>query len=160
MIDWKLAGTATEQPLSGILPVQGAITELSDDTPMLDERYSLTSVEENTLVKYTFIYHFFGFLWTSEFVSAIGMITIAGAVASDYWVTDTRYVPQWPVLASFGRTMRYHTGSAAYGSLIVALIRLARYIMMCPPFSAVYFQPLLRRPSRRQPRGGRSPQVR
>jgi hypothetical protein len=119
-----------------MLPVQGAVNELQnigENASMLDERYSLTSVEDNTLVKYTFIYHFLGFLWTSEFVSAIGMITIAGAVASDYWVTDTRYVPQWPVLASFGRTMRYHTGSAAYGSLIVALVRLVRYVMMCPP---------------------------
>ena len=30
--------------------------------------------------------HFFGYLWMVETVKSIGMITIAGAVALDYWV--------------------------------------------------------------------------
>eukprot|EP01050_Picozoa_sp_SAG11_P010124 SAG11_NODE_997_length_6241_cov_7.990557_2_plen_1284_part_00 len=109
-------------------------TEARDD----GERFSITATEENEAVKYMFLYHFFGFLWTSEFVSSIGMIVIAGAVASDYWVDTSpapdgpgdMFKPDFPVIGSFGRTMKYHTGSAAYGSLIIALIRLARYIMM------------------------------
>lgn len=80
-----------------------------------------------------FLYHFFGFLWTSEFVTAIGMLTIAGAVASDYWVDTSindNFKAQYPVSQAFGRTMRYHTGSAAYGSLIIAIIRMARCLRL------------------------------
>ena len=58
------------------------------------------------------------------------MITIAGAIASDYWITADAMKPNYPMLGSFWRAIRYHLGSAAFGGLLIALIRLARYVMM------------------------------
>ena len=31
------------------------------------------------------LYHFFGFLWTNQFIQGMGMMVIAGAVAEWYW---------------------------------------------------------------------------
>ena len=36
------------------------------------------------VLKYLQAYHFFGLLWTNQFIQAIGMTTIAGAVCSWY----------------------------------------------------------------------------
>lgn len=52
------------------------------------------------------IYHFFGLLWTTQFIIAIGQTTIAGAIASWYWVHDKHDVPMFPVLFSFKRYLR------------------------------------------------------
>ena len=45
-----------------------------------------------------FLYHLFGFYWVSEFIKAIGMLTIAGAICSDYWITNPAYRPSSPLL--------------------------------------------------------------
>ena len=76
------------------------------------------------------IFHFFGYLWTVEFAKAVGMLTIAGAIASDYWITNDLFRPSMPLMGSFYRSLRYHSGSAAYGAMIIAVIRLIRYVMM------------------------------
>ena len=52
------------------------------------------------------------------------MVTISGAVASDYWVTSDALKPSFPMLGAFYRACRYHAGSAAYGALIIAVIRM------------------------------------
>jgi hypothetical protein len=54
-------------------------------------------------IRYMEIYHFFGLLWTTQFIIAIGQCTIAGAVASWYWVHDKKQVPVFPVLFAFKR---------------------------------------------------------
>jgi hypothetical protein len=38
-------------------------------------------------------------------------------------------VTGWPVAASFGRVLRYHLGSLAFGSLIIAIVQLIRIIL-------------------------------
>ena len=72
-------------------------------------------------------------------------MVLAGAFASWYWVFDKSDVPAFPVLNSFGRTLRfskilildiyqfhqvflirYHTGTLAFGSLIIAIIKAIR----------------------------------
>ena len=65
-----------------------------------------------------------GWFWILNFIIALGQCTLAGAFASWYWAWDKKKdVPALPLMASLGRTLRYHTGSLAFGSLIIAIIQ-------------------------------------
>ncbi|XP_065068597.1 choline transporter-like protein 4 isoform X2 [Rhopilema esculentum] len=73
------------------------------------------------------VFHLFGWFWLMNFIVAFGQCVLAGAFASWYWAWDKKTdVPTLPLLASMGRTLRYHTGSLAFGSLIIAIIQLIR----------------------------------
>ncbi|GFS06978.1 choline transporter-like protein 2 [Elysia marginata] len=52
-------------------------------------------------------------------------MTLAGAFASYYWAWDkTKDIPSFPLISSLRRSLRYHTGSLAFGSLIIALVQI------------------------------------
>ena len=67
-------------------------------------------------------YHVFGFLWTYFFLLGINQMTLAGGVATWYWTMDKSAMPKLPVLRSFYRVLRYHLGSVAIGSLLLAIV--------------------------------------
>ncbi|XP_039591835.1 choline transporter-like protein 5 isoform X2 [Polypterus senegalus] len=72
----------------------------------------------------------FVFLWLVNFAIALGQCTLAGAFASYYWaLRKPADIPQYPLFSSFGRAIRYHTGSLAFGSLILATVQLIRIIL-------------------------------
>nr|XP_045753355.1 choline transporter-like protein 5 isoform X3 [Mirounga angustirostris] len=55
---------------------------------------------------------------------------LAGAFASYYWaLKKPDDIPQYPVFTAFGRAIRYHTGSLAFGSLILALIQMFKLVL-------------------------------
>ena len=65
-----------------------------------------------------------------NFITALGQCVLAGSFASWYWSgigpDRSRNLPTFPLLGSLGRTLRYHTGSLAFGSLIIALVQIVR----------------------------------
>ncbi|XP_066453894.1 choline transporter-like protein 5 isoform X3 [Eleutherodactylus coqui] len=72
----------------------------------------------------------FVFLWLVNFSIALGQCTLAGAFASYYWAfKKPADIPTCPLFSSFGRAIRYHTGSLAFGSLILALVQFIRVIL-------------------------------
>ncbi|XP_031755703.1 choline transporter-like protein 5 isoform X3 [Xenopus tropicalis] len=72
----------------------------------------------------------FVFLWLVNFSIALGQCTLAGAFASYYWAfKKPADIPACPLFSSFGRAIRYHTGSLALGSLILALVQFIRIIL-------------------------------
>ncbi|XP_074835566.1 choline transporter-like protein 2 isoform X2 [Carettochelys insculpta] len=76
------------------------------------------------------IYNAFMFFWLANFVIALGQVTLAGAFASYYWAfKKPDDIPAFPLFSSFGRALRYHTGSLAFGSLILAIIQIIRVIL-------------------------------
>eukprot|EP00249_Psilotum_nudum_P010325 c22474_g1_i1 orf=490-2595(-) len=76
------------------------------------------------------LYHIFGCFWTTQFIIACSLTTIAGAVASYYWARgETVAMPAFPVLSSAKRVLRYSLGSMALGSLVVAIIETIRFIL-------------------------------
>ncbi|XP_061406268.1 choline transporter-like protein 2 isoform X1 [Lethenteron reissneri] len=76
------------------------------------------------------VYNVFAFFWAMNFVIALGHCTLAGAFASYYWApSKPGDIPPCPVFSSFGRTLRYHTGSLAFGSLILAIVQLIRVML-------------------------------
>lgn len=43
------------------------------------------SYDWDNRLKYAFIFHFFGLLWTNQFIVGLSSVVIAGAVANYYW---------------------------------------------------------------------------
>ncbi|KAM9770091.1 choline transporter-like protein 2 isoform 1-T1 [Menidia menidia] len=83
--------------------------------------------------KYLIVFQFYNiflFFWCANFVTALGQVTLAGAFASYYWAfKKPNDIPAFPIFASLGRALRYHTGSLAFGSLILALVQVIRVIL-------------------------------
>jgi len=72
----------------------------------------------------------FGMLWLANWVLALGQVTTAGAFASYYWAFNKpQDIPWFPLYSSFGRAIRYHTGSLAFGAFIIAVVQLIRMML-------------------------------
>ncbi|KAI7798045.1 Choline transporter-like protein 5-B [Triplophysa rosa] len=72
----------------------------------------------------------FIFLWLVNFTIALGQCTLAGAFASYYWaLRKPADIPPCPLASSFGRALRYHTGSIAFGALILSVVQFIRIIL-------------------------------
>ncbi|DBA72774.1 hypothetical protein WJX79_010106 [Trebouxia sp. C0005] len=88
------------------------------------------TMEWDKKLEYLFIYHFFGLLWTNQFIVGFGYVTIAGAVAHFYWSKGERdRMPRFPVGLALKNTIKYHLGSVALGSFVVALIQFVRFLL-------------------------------
>uniref|UniRef100_A0A8C5LQV2 Choline transporter-like protein n=1 Tax=Leptobrachium leishanense TaxID=445787 RepID=A0A8C5LQV2_9ANUR len=97
------------------------------------EYWAITAVflsTSNEAVYKTYYHNAFMFLWLANFVIALGQVTLAGAFASYYWAfKKPDDMPAFPIFSSLGRALRYHTGSLAFGSLILAIVQLIRILL-------------------------------
>ncbi|XP_048198190.1 choline transporter-like protein 2 isoform X1 [Perognathus longimembris pacificus] len=76
------------------------------------------------------IFNAFMFFWLANFVLALGQVTLAGAFASYYWaLRKPDDMPAFPLFSAFGRALRYHTGSLAFGALILAIVQIIRVML-------------------------------
>lgn len=76
------------------------------------------------------IYNLISLFWVVNFILALGEMTLAGAFASFYWAKPKPdAVPTFPLGASFYRSIRYHIGSLAFGSLIIAIVEVVRTVL-------------------------------
>ncbi|XP_064616892.1 choline transporter-like protein 2 [Liolophura sinensis] len=79
---------------------------------------------------YLEIYMLFMFFWCLNFVIALGQMTLAGAFASYYWAWEKpRDIPTFPLMSALWRCFRFHFGSLAFGSLLVAIVQLVRVFL-------------------------------
>ncbi|XP_003508518.1 choline transporter-like protein 4 isoform X1 [Cricetulus griseus] len=91
--------------------------------------YSSTGLAQRSLFNLQ-IYGILGLFWTVNWVLALGQCVLAGAFASFYWAFHKpRDIPAFPLSSAFIRTLRYHTGSLAFGALILTLVQIARIIL-------------------------------
>ena len=74
------------------------------------------------------IYHIFFCLWLMFFFSALHSIVMAGSVAAYYWTRDKSTLSS-PISSAIARTLRYHIGSALFGSLVLSIVKIARWIL-------------------------------
>ncbi|CAN0386427.1 unnamed protein product, partial [Hapterophycus canaliculatus] len=80
-------------------------------------------------MRYAALYLLFAYFWTSEFIVAMGQIVVAMAVASWYFCRDKSTIGSGTVLSSIRTSLFYHSGTAAFGSLIIAIIKTIRAIV-------------------------------
>lgn len=73
--------------------------------------------------KYYLWYWTFMFLWFFAFLDALTQFVLASTVAIWYFSQENCHKP---VTRSFYRAFRYHLGSIAFGSLLVAIVQIVR----------------------------------
>ncbi|KAK2844032.1 hypothetical protein Q5P01_010691 [Channa striata] len=70
------------------------------------------------------------FFWLVNFSLALEQCTLAGAFASYYWAKrKPQDIPPCPLFSSFSRAVRYHTGSLAFGALILSVLQLLQIML-------------------------------
>lgn len=77
-------------------------------------------------------YDLFGFLWTMGFINAIGYMVISFVTIFWYYSDlddSNKAVPVGAVCKAIWWTLRYHLGTLAFGSLIIAIIQFIRILM-------------------------------
>lgn len=76
------------------------------------------------------IYQVIIFFWLIYFISAIGELVLAGSFSSYYWAfKKPDDIPALPLLKAIGTTLRYHVGSAAFGSLIITILKIIQALL-------------------------------
>lgn len=67
-----------------------------------------------------------GFFWGICFVSAFGDMVLAFTFATWYWTFRKKELRFFVLTTGFLRTVRYHMGTLAFGSLIIAICKIIR----------------------------------
>ncbi|XP_022906177.2 choline transporter-like 2 isoform X1 [Onthophagus taurus] len=80
-------------------------------------------------VPYIHAFNIIGFFWGVFFISALCEMILAGVFATWYWTFEKKNVPFFNVTTSTLRTLRYHIGTLAFGSLIITICRIIRVIL-------------------------------
>ncbi|NXB78818.1 CTL2 protein, partial [Donacobius atricapilla] len=129
------------------------VTKLCPDAQCLFAFYGGETAYHKYLIVLQF-FNVFMFFWLANFVIALGQVTLAGAFASYYWAfKKPDDMPAFPLFSAFGRALRcvreprrggrgasgrlcpsnrgrsvprYHTGSLAFGSLVLAIVQVIR----------------------------------
>ena len=79
--------------------------------------------------QYAGLYLLFSWFWTSQFVVAMGQLVVALAISTWYFKRDKTQIGNSNVFWSIKTAFRYHFGSAAFGSLIIAIIKTIRAVV-------------------------------
>ena len=72
----------------------------------------------------------FIFFWTSEFIVALGQITLAMCYSKWYFTVDKKSGVNSSVLRCLCISFLYHMGTAAFGSMVLAIIRFIRTFLL------------------------------
>lgn len=79
--------------------------------------------------RYAFLFLLFCWYWTSEFILAIGQLVSALSISAWFFTRDKKTEGNSTVFWAFRVTFFNHLGTAAYGSLIIAIIKTIRAIL-------------------------------
>jgi len=88
-----------------------------------------TSIQSYTSSSLGYFYYMvFGTLWLNSFLMAITIFVIAAACTVWYFSKSPGVQLDSPICSGFYMTFRYHFGSLAFGSLIIAIIQFVQFI--------------------------------
>lgn len=89
-----------------------------------------TTIQNYADEKLIYLYYFvFGTLWTNAVFQAIGVFVIASACTMWYYSHGPGQELDSPILRSYKMVFRYHLGSLAFGSLILAIVQFLQLIV-------------------------------
>jgi len=106
-----------------------AVYLVSAGNPVQIKNSAFGSFDYDKKLQYYMIYHLFGLLWFSAFISATVQFIIASSTCIWYFSQGTGQGASGTVRKSVWRFFRYHFGSIAFGSLILAIVQLIRIIL-------------------------------
>jgi hypothetical protein len=76
-----------------------------------------------------FAFAFFSLLWNNAFIIAVGQCTIAGAVSYWYFCPNTEKGQKPAIKPALRNCFRFHLGSLAFGSFILAVVQFIKWWM-------------------------------
>ncbi|XP_022835299.1 CTL-like protein 2 isoform X3 [Spodoptera litura] len=88
-----------------------------------------TGLENPHSVVYLHLANLLGFFWTMFFISGVSDMMLASTFSTWYWTYDKKDLPFFTLTSGIYRTVRYHLGTVAFGSLIIAIVRVIRVIL-------------------------------
>jgi choline transporter-like protein 2/4/5 len=99
----------------------------ADDMSGMDTKVTYFVYSSEPIVQYQLWFMLFMLFWTAEFMKAMSEIIIAIAVAKWYFTDDRSELNSERMLMSaYYEGVRYHSGTAAFGSLLIAIIETIR----------------------------------
>jgi len=113
-------------------------TMIGQLNPNLPDSYPVSSVSEDLEKRAGFMV--FHAIWVLQFFFYFGYMVFAGAVADWYFTAtdenghkkrgnDPNELSRFPVISSVYRTLRYHCGTIAVCSFIIAVVKFTRYVI-------------------------------
>ncbi|KAG5877891.1 hypothetical protein JTB14_005130 [Gonioctena quinquepunctata] len=95
---------------------------------LTEKRPRVYHYEKDGWMKITRWYNFFAMLWMTQFVIGCQHMVIAGAVSVWYFRRNKSRLDS-PISDSFQNLLRYHLGSVALGSFLIATIQFLRVLL-------------------------------
>lgn len=123
--------TAADSTSNGAFAMLRNILIDADDagTPCAKAACFYKTINQPTVVPYFHAVNVVGFFWLVFFISAFGEMVLAAVFATWYWSFHKSNVPFFTLTRAVGRTVRYHLGTLAFGSLILTICRLIRVVL-------------------------------
>lgn len=88
---------------------------------------SINSYGDSALIH--FYIFLFGTLWCNAFIQAMGIFVIASACCIWYYSHGPDQETNFPIFRSYKMVFRYHFGSLAFGSLILAIVQFMQIVL-------------------------------
>jgi len=102
-----------------------SVGEISQRTGTLS---FLTTVKWNSETQYVFLYSLFGYLWMNAFIIGVTQFIISASVAMWYFSCTSDAPGSGSLVRGLWWVFRYHLGSIAVGSFLIALVQFIRII--------------------------------
>jgi hypothetical protein len=106
----------------------GNIELVTYPIPASDLQITIRMYSYDNFTEYCGWYFLFCFFWTAAFIAAVGDMVVSMAVSTWYFTVD-HDVSSFAVVQSVLTTSRYHLGTCAYGSLLVAIVQLIQALI-------------------------------
>lgn len=94
---------------------------------VVESNNSAKYVKDSTML-FTRWYNLFAFLWFCQFVIGCQHMVIAGAVAGWFFTRNKSNLSN-PIGRSYCNLLRYHLGTVALGSFVIALVQFLRAML-------------------------------
>lgn len=104
-------------------------TVITDSVELHNVTISYRTIQYDREEKITGWYFIFCYFWTAQFITALGEIIVATAVAKWYFTRDRYRVGSWTVIHALRQATFYHFGTAAFGSLVIAVLCTIRALL-------------------------------
>ena len=101
----------------------------SSGTPYADGSTPIANFVWSQTTRKMQIFWIFELLWNNAFIIAASQFTLASSVCLWYFAQGTGNSAHATVRRSFWRAFRYHLGSLAFGSLLLAIVQFIRLIL-------------------------------
>jgi hypothetical protein len=104
------------------------IMSVGDIKPREAPLQFVTTVVWNNQTRYVFLYHLFGGLWVNAFLIGCFQFIVAAACAVWYFSHTSDTAGSGSIWMGIKWILRYHLGSVAFGSFIIAVVQFIRLI--------------------------------